>query len=657
MSNLLYLKLAAINIKKNSKMYIPYIITCICTIAMFYVFVELSFNPGLSRFPGGDSVQQILAVGLNVMAIFSVVFIFYTNSFLIKQRKKEFGLFNILGMEKRHIFKVLFFENIYVSFGTIVAGILSGMLLNKLMFLLLLKILNFEVKMGIEFSSNGFVYTTVLFCGIFILVLLNTMRQIYFSKPIELIREGNRGEKEPKNKWILSIIGVVFLGIGYYISITTTDPLATVNLFFVAVISVCIGTYYLFTAGSITLLKVLRKNKNYYYKTNHFVSVGTMMYRMKQNAVGLANICILSTAVLVMVSTTVSLYVGSEDILRTMFPRNIIMTLNNPSEEEINEVKNISQEILNKNSLIAKNTMSYKVNSMVGTLNENKFKMYSKGDESFMSDSNVNILNVILLEDYNKSLGENKTLDNENEILIYSNRDKYLGDTLTLAGIDFNVKEEVEKGIKSSMDAMIIFNTKYIIVKNEEVFNNILNLSNNEGDIGYIHGFDLDENEEFGITIRDELESRLQGNKNTSIESSQAEKAGFYSVYGGFFFLGIFLGALFIMATILIMYYKQISEGYDDKERFNIMQKVGMNKDEIKSIIKNQVLTVFFMPLIFAIIHVAFAFPVIKRLLAILSFTNVQLYIIFIFITILIFAVCYGVVYFITSKVYYKIVE
>ena len=657
MSNSLYLKLAAINIKKNSKMYIPYIIACICTIAMFYVFVELSFNSGLISLPGGYSIQQMLTVGLNVMAIFSVVFIFYTNSFLIKQRKKEFGLFNILGMEKRHIFKVLFFENIYVSFGTIVAGILSGMLLNKLMFLLLLKILNFEVKMGIEFSSNGFVYTTVLFCGIFILVLLNTMRQIYFSKPIELIREGNRGEKEPKNKWILSIIGVVFLGIGYYISITTTDPLATVNLFFVAVISVCIGTYYLFTAGSITLLKVLRKNKNYYYKTNHFVSVGTMMYRMKQNAVGLANICILSTAVLVMVSTTVSLYVGSEDILRTMFPRNIIMTLNNPSEEEINEVKNISQEILNKNSLIAKNTMSYKVNSMVGTLNENKFKMYSKGDESFMSDSNVNILNVILLEDYNKSLGENKTLDNENEVLIYSKRDKYSGDTLNVVGINFNVKEKVAKGIKSSADEAIIFNVNYIIVKNEEVFNKIVSLSNNEEDTGYIHGFDLDGNEEFEITVHDELESRLQGNKNISIESSQAQKADFYSIYGGFFFLGIFLGALFIMATILIMYYKQISEGYDDKERFNIMQKVGMNKDEIKSIIKNQVLTVFFMPLIFAIIHVAFAFPVIKRLLAILSFTNVQLYIIFIFITILIFAVCYGVVYFITSKVYYKIVE
>lgn len=245
MSNSLYLKLAAINIKKNSKMYIPYIIACICTIAMFYVFVELSFNSGLISLPGGYSIQQMLTVGLNVMAIFSVVFIFYTNSFLIKQRKKEFGLFNILGMEKRHIFKVLFFENIYVSFGTIVAGILSGMLLNKLMFLLLLKILNFEVKMGIEFSSNGFVYTTVLFCGIFILVLLNTMRQIYFSKPIELIREGNRGEKEPKNKWILSIIGVVFLGIGYYISITTTDPLATVNLFFCCSY-ICLYRYVLF---------------------------------------------------------------------------------------------------------------------------------------------------------------------------------------------------------------------------------------------------------------------------------------------------------------------------------------------------------------------------------------------------------------------------
>lgn len=655
MNNSLYPKLAATNIKKNSKMYVPYILTCIFTIAMFYVIIDLANNKGLANMPGAYSVQQMLMVGANIMAILSGIFIFYTNSFLIKQRKKEFGLFNILGMEKRHISKILFFENTYVALGSLIVGLVLGMLLNKLMFLLLLKILDFEVKMGIDFSVSAFIFTIVLFIIIFTLVLINTIRIVYFSKPIELIKGGKTGEKEPKNKWILTILGVISLGGGYYISVSTTNPLAAINLFFVAVILVCIGTYYLFTAGSITLLKILRKNKNYYYKTNHFVSISTMMYRMKQNAVGLSNICILSTAVLVMISSTVSLYVGSEDILRTRYPRNIVISKQNPSLDDIKYIEDISKEALNKNNLVAENLLNYKVNLMLTISKGNEFEILDEFSPELMMNSNVNALNVILLDDYNRIMGESKTL-NSDEILMYSNRDIYEGDSLTLGNVNYKIKEKVDKCIQSGIDLAMIFNTHYIIVKDDEVLNEILSLPNNIEGIQYFYGFNLEKNEEFGIQVYDDITSMID-NGRVYVEASQIGKEGFYGMYGGYFFLGIFLGTLFIMATILIMYYKQVSEGYDDKERYSIMKKVGMDKEEIKSIINSQVLTVFFMPLIFAIIHMCFAFPVIKRILAMLNFTNVSLYAICTGITILGFAICYGIVYFITAKVYYKTVK
>lgn len=655
MNNSLYPKFAATNIKKNSKMYVPYILTCIFTIAMFYVIIDLANNKGLENMPGAYSVQQMLMVGANIMAILSGIFIFYTNSFLIKQRKKEFGLFNILGMEKRHISKILFFENTYLALGSLIVGLVLGMLLNKLMFLLLLKILDFEVKMGIDFSFSAFIFTIVLFITIFTLVLINTIRIVYFSKPIELIKGEKTGEKEPKNKWILTILGVISLGGGYYISVSTTNPLAAINLFFVAVILVCIGTYYLFTAGSITLLKILRKNKNYYYKINHFVSISTMMYRMKQNAVGLSNICILSTAVLVMISSTVSLYVGSEDILRTRYPRNIVISKQNPSLDDIKYIEDISKEALNKNNLVAENLLNYKVNLMLTISKGNEFEILDEFSPELMMNSNVNALNVILLDDYNRIMGESKTL-NSDEILMYSNRDIYEGDSLTLGNVNYKIKEKVDKCIQSGRDLAMIFNTHYIIVKDDEVLNEILSLPNNIEGIQYFYGFNLEKNEEFGIQVYDDITSMID-NGRVYVEASQIGKEGFYGMYGGYFFLGIFLGTLFIMATILIMYYKQVSEGYDDKERYSIMKKVGMDKEEIKSTINSQVLTVFFMPLIFAIIHICFAFPVIKRILAMLNFTNVSLYAICTGITILGFTICYGIVYFITAKVYYKTVK
>lgn len=662
MNSSLYPRLAVINIKKNSKTYIPYIITCIFTIAMFYVLVSLSKNTGLESMPGSESLKSLLSMGTGLMGIFSLIFIFYTNSFLIKQRKKEFGLFNILGMEKRHISRIMFFENLYVAVGSLIAGILCGMLLNKLMFLLLLKILNFEVQMGIEFSKSALVSTIILFAIIFILVLLNTIRQIYMAKPIELIKGDSVGEREPKNKWILTLVGIISLGIGYFIAVTTKSPVAAINLFFIAVAFVICGTYYLFTAGSITLLKLLRKNKNYYYKTNHFISISSMMYRMKQNAVGLSNICILATAVLVMVSSTLSIYIGSEDILRTRYPRNIMINSKDISDDAMENIKMISQNALEKYNLEGENFLDYRVNSLPILVQEDEFVIDSElvGISTLGGDANA--LNIILLDDYNRSLGKSKSL-NEDEVLMYSNREEFKYNSFKIADMKFKVKEKVDECIESGQDAALIFNTHYIIVKNMDVFNKFVDLQSKEFENKnaipeYYYGFDLDESSDSSKNLYLDIVEQVSANYSGSyVESAENERASFYGIYGGLFFLGIFLGILFIMATILIMYYKQISEGYDDKQRYTIMKKVGMDKDEIKSVINSQVLTVFFMPLVFAIIHICFAFPVITRLLAILNLTNVKLFAICTIITILAFAICYGIVYLITAKIYYKIVK
>ncbi|MGL6184442.1 MAG: FtsX-like permease family protein [Clostridium chrysemydis] len=652
MNSSLYPKLALTNIKKNSRLYIPYILTCIVTIAMFYVIFELANNPGMKKLPGATGIISLMSFGVVIIGILSAVFIFYANSFLIKQRKKEFGLFNILGMEKRHIARIVFFENLYVSLGSLVTGILLGLLLNKLMFLLLLKLLKFEVQMGFEFSNIALIGTVILFTIVFTLVLTTTIIQIYRSKPIELIKGKSVGEREPKNKWIITIIGLISLSIGYYISVTTTNKLAVVNLFFVAVLFVCIGVYCLFTSGSITLLKILRKNKNYYYKTNHFISVSTMMYRMKQSAFGLANICILSTSVLVVVSSTVALYVGSEDIIKSRYPKEITITLNKASDKAIEDVNKTVDKILEENKVSAVDLASYKMKT--GILSKEGDKFIVNDGVTFIANGDVSTVIPITLEDYNKVMKENKTLK-DNEVLMYSNREKYNKDSFSIDGKTFNIKEKLKECVPNGMNTASIFNTDYIVVKDDNTFKELLKNSNEE----YYYGFDLS-NKDLNGKVYEEINKELKGVQDKykiKTELADRERADFYSIFGGLFFLGIFLGTLFIMATILIMYYKQLSEGYDDKERYNIMQKVGLSKREIKATINSQVLTVFFMPLAFAIVNIAFAFPSITRLLEALNFTNAKLYAAYTGVTCLVFALCYGAVYLVTAKIYYKIVE
>lgn len=657
MSKMFYAKLAVINIKKNGRTYFPYILTCIGSIIMFYILHFISLNDGLDNMSGGDALKILLNLGTYVIGFFSIIFLFYTNSFLIKRRKKELGLYNILGMEKKHIAKVLFWETFFVSIISMIVGLTLGILLSKLMFLVLLKILNFKVPMGFFISTKSLIVTAILFGIIFVLSLINNLRQIHLSKPIELLKGGETGEKEPKTKWILTLFGTLCLTSGYYIALTTESPLAAMNLFFLAVILVIIGTYSLFTVGSIALLKMLRNNKKFYYKTNNFINLSGMIYRMKQNAVGLANICILSTIVLVMLSTTVSLYIGMDDLLRTRYPRNIAINAKNVSDETSQILDSMISEEATKLDISINNIVRYRSMSLLVAQDKNSFSVASS--ES-VSTVDISAINLMPLSEYNRLQDQSYTL-NKDEVLLFSFRGEVKGNSINISGNEFKIKERINNLTTDGMDSAMMLNTYYVVVPDEETIQKVLSSDENNSEsenLDYYYAFDTDSNAKNEVALTNTLQSKLQENSIDGFaEGVEESRESFFSLYGGLFFLGIFLGALFIMATVLIIYYKQISEGYDDKDRFEIMQKVGMSKAEVKKSIKSQVLMVFFLPLVTSVIHIAFAFKVITKLLALLNLTNVSLFAICTLGTISVFAIFYAIVYYLTARVYYKIVS
>ncbi|BCI60387.1 FtsX-like permease family protein [Solibaculum mannosilyticum] len=663
MSKFFYPKLAATNIKNNRKTYLPYLLTCIGTVTMFYMISSLSLNSGLKNLRGGAIVAEVLNLGTIVTGIFAVIFLFYTNSFLMKRRKKEFGLFNILGMEKKHISRVVLCETIYIILISLTVGLLLGVLLDKLLYLGLLNMLKQEATFGFEFSATAFLNTILLFVGIFLLIFLNSLRQIHLSKPIELLRGGEIGEKEPKTKWIMTILGLACLGLGYYISVMIEDPIAALMFFFVAVILVIFGTYFLFTAGSIALLKALRKNKKYYYKTKHFVSVSGMIYRMKQNAVGLANICILSTCILVMISTTLSLFLGMGDIVDDMYPRQILVSSYRDSAQVDSEVYQWTKRILDENGISPKNEIHY-----TGYLN---FAAIESGDTFSLDDSNYylgasnqKIRNLLFftLDDYNKITGQDQVLG-DHEVLFAHNRDAYPNDQFTLFDTTYSIKENLDDFPAKGMMASNVASSYFIVVKDADVITSLCEqqaavYGKNSSQVKDYYAFDIADTEQDAVPFYEILlDSRTENTSYQQINCRSVEREEGFSLYGGFFFIGIFLGLLFTMATILIIYYKQISEGYDDKYRFEIMQKVGMSHSEVKKSIHSQVLTVFFLPLVTAGIHILFAFPVITRILSCFNLTNITLFAVCTLICFLVFSVLYALVYSLTAKVYYKIVS
>lgn len=642
MNNFIYEKLAVTNLKNNRKTYVPYIFTGVLTVMMFYIIDALSRGKGITQ----DTLKICLQYATGVIVVFAVIFLFYTNSFLIKRRKKEIGVYNILGMGKRHIARMMAVETILTAGISILGGLVFGIIFGKLMYLLLLKILHNSVDMQFSVNGTAIVQTVILFAGIFLLTYLYNILQIQLVNPVELLHGGNQGEKEPKSRWLLVIIGVAALGNGYWIALTTEAPLEALLKFFVAVVCVIIGTYALFIAGSIVVLKILRKNKAYYYNPKHFTSVSGMIYRMKQNGAGLANICVLSTMVLVMVSTTVSLYAGMEDILDSRFPRDVSIVCNEADTNNEEILQRLIKEQCEKTGVKITDRVRYRYGSMNAVLKGNNLEKV----EQYYPDNHFYYVEMITQEEYNRIEKQNVSLK-EQEILTYTTNGKCGKKQINIAGQNYQVKKELSEMTSQPKSTAEMYKTLYIVFANAEQIERIESFSyadkfNLKGDDG--------KQKEALEQIQNEFYEKFP---DGTMESRMLSRSSFYELYGGLFFIGIYLGSMFIMATVLIIYYKQISEGYDDRERYQIMQKVGMSKKEVKRSIRSQVLSVFFLPLVVAVIHVAVAFKVMTKILGVLNLTNVSLFAVCTIITIAVFAVFYIIVYSITAKEYYRIVN
>ena len=660
----MYTKLAITNIKNNRQFYFPYLLTGIITVAMFYIMCALESNPGIQSMPGAKNLGLILRLGIGVIGIFAVIFLFYTNSFIIKRRKKELGIYNILGMEKRHIAKILSKEAFFTAIIAIGGGLVTGVLFHKLACMLLYRMIGFNGGITFSFSKKGVMITAILFAIVYLLTYIYDLFQVQLANPIELLQSGNKGEREPKTKAIMAVLGVLCLGTGYFIAITTKNPIKALTLFFVAVILVIIGTYLLFTAGSIALLKILRRNKGYYYQTKHFTSVSGMIYRMKQNAVGLANICILSTMVLVAVSTTVSLYVGVEDIMKERYPNDINIRAyydtGAPSEDSIapiveKSVKESGRKIRHEEDYLELYFAAIKDH---GQCSLDKEKVKTAGDR-------VSGFVVLTREDCKKKYNEEIPELAENEVALFTIKKTDM-DTLVLENRSYHVKEI--KQFQNTEDfetiADIMDEYYYVIVNDVQDMERLWQLQKeiyqeNSSSISRQVRLDIDGDSEQKKECFENIKTALgpeQAKARILIDSRQSNLDEFYQIYGGFLFLGLFLGILFLMITVLIIFYKQISEGYDDKERFSIMEKVGMSNDEVKATIRSQVRTVFFLPILMAAVHVGMAFPMIKRLLSLFGLSNTALFAGCMAGTILVFALIYLLVFLKTSKTYYKIV-
>ncbi len=696
----IYPGMAFSNIIKNRRVYLPYMIACTFTTAIYYIICSLGDNSSLTELWGGNIIRTYMGVGQLIVSIFAVIFLFYVNSFLLKRRQSEFGLYNILGMEKRHIAKIIAFETLYTYMAVAVCGTVFGILLDKLIYLILLKMLGAAVPMGFYISASAIAKSLILTGAIFMLMLLNSIRLIHKARPVELLRSDSAGEREPKAKWALAVLGVILLGAGYYIAVTVKNPITAFMLFFAAVVLVIAGTYLLFTAGSIALLKLLRKNKNYYYRTKHFISISSMLYRMKRNAAGLANICILSTMVLVMVSATMFMYMGSNEMLRIRYPAEFVISAS-VDDPGASEAVSLLDDAISKEGLAGKDAITYRDLS-INAFYDEKSGGFTTDPDIYQSSSAVNMLDQIStlvfipLEDYNRCTGSHMKLDRDSDVLVY-----YTGssaaldpasDTITIDGQQFDIRHELDSMIRNSNIVASINGGCFIIVKDISVIEKILETSaelsgddqsfisfnymtdikgdpkENSDAIGRVYdqalaaisGLDADGSTDQGgsaDTDGGNGESATAPGSTVSLQCRSVESVSYTADFTGLFFIGIFLGLLFLMATVLIMYYKQLTEGYEDRKRFEILQNVGMSHTEVRRSINSQILIVFFLPLVMAGIHVTFDFPFIFRVMTLMNLFDKKLFALCTAGCFLAFTVFYIVVYLLTSRLYYRIVR
>lgn len=652
-----FLHLALGGIRKNRKIYYPYILTAVFTTAMMYIIMSLARNTG-----NRTTMTFALQLGVVVTSLFSVLFLFYTNSFLMRRRKREFGLYNVLGMEKKHLARLVAWETGVIALVSLVLGLALGVLLDKLLYLCLMRLVGEISPLNFYVSWESMRWTAYLIAGTFLLIALNSVRQIAVSKPVELLSSQSVGEREPKTRWLLTLLGLLSLGAGYYLSVTVQDVAMMILVFFVAVLLVIAGTYLLFTAGSITLLKALRRNRRYYYKAHHFISVSGLMYRMKRNAVGLGNICVLSTMVLVMLFSTVALWLGMEeqptDIEFQTRYGSRADGLGCPPPQEVYERVD---EVIAQQGLVRERSVGYRYFNVASFYSGGE---YLTGDEA---ETRINPLTdtattlyFLPLEDYNASTGSAETLA-PGEILLEEGRGKHRGETLTVLGETFDIKKRLPKQLSAGSSMAIMYNCHYIVVDSLETFER-LDAAQRE-----VYGqaassaktqmaFDVSGSDEQELALREALIYALPYSLFSLSSRAEAHQEAL-ELFGGLLFAGLFLGALFIMAMILIVYYKQITEGYDDVERYRIMRKVGLSRHEIKRSISSQVLVMFFLPLLSAGVHVVFAFPALALMFRAFNMANTRLMIACALGSFAVFALIYTAVYLVTARVYYRIVS
>lgn len=676
----LYPRLAAQSLKLNRRFFVPYILSLVGNVAAFYIMSALVNDPGVADMTPGHAngyyyVQMMMSMGMFVAFAFSIIFVFYINGFLMKQRKRELGLYNILGMGKNHIAALMLLEGLYVGVIGIAGGLAVGMLLHKLVSLLLYRALDFGVPLGFYISWKGLTETTILFAALIGATVLVNLVKIQVSRPIELLRGGNVGEREPKTRWLLTILGILTLGGGYVIAVRTRSGVEAILLYFVAVFLVIIGTYCLFTAVSVFVLKAMRRNKRLYYRTGPFISISGMLYRMKQNAVGLANICILCTMVMVMISGTLSLWLGTEDIVNTVYPSDLQIKVRydiDEGEEPFDPELLLSDAKSYINGEGVTVTSERTVDSLsfgVGVDREGILHTSTRMEDA-VTVYNVDVITAAAYEEITR---EELRLQPD-EAAAYGAG----GDVLVFCWDDRDTGEEkypstafrvVRKLDKSPWLSVQISNQLCLVVADESVLTELYQAQraaygeDSASNMTWYAYLDLDCSDEETERLSEDYwegDSTTYGGghwETMSWNSSARGRWDFYGLAGGFLFLGLFLGFIFLMATVLIIYYKQISEGYEDKRRFEIMQKVGLSRDEVRSAIRSQVLMVFFLPIVVAAIHIAFDFNMVEKLLTLFYLHNTTLTALCTLGTLLVFFLVYGVVYLLTARTYYKIVE
>lgn len=689
--NGLYSRLAGTGIRKNGKSYIPYILTAALMVSVFYIITFLSGNRMLKTMTGGNGMAMILQFGMVVMGIFSAIFLFYTNSFLIKRRKKEFGLYNILGLGKGQIAKILVRETLFVYIITEVLGLGVGILFSKLAEMLATRMLRGSLNYSFYVDPIAVIVSLILFAAIFAVILLNSLRQLFFSRPIELLHSENTGEKPPRTNIPAAVIGFGALGVAYYMALRIEDPSMAIGLFFFAVILVIIATYLLFIAGSVVICRTLQKNKANYYKTKNFVSLSQLIFRMRKNGAGLASICILSTMVLVTLSSTISLYAGIPNMVGTEYDNDITIRISSPNgsadadwlieqSEKIaadagKPVNNAyTKHYLNMRSGITE--LAMELNERIASLGFDPDSLYVDGSIVPLDEADENIKALGLeLGEYDIAVFEPSL-----KLITAEETVKFGQYTLNVIPIETTPDSLAPRIFSENEEcAQIYVRDKGVLDKLLAEYRKLADDANRAlgvdeywiPPLSVTYGFDVsNEKGEYEGDLWEFVDNTLRN----ALYRASDERFGtdtefafmidtvatlieeYYGIYGGLLFLGIMLGGVFALSAALIMYYKQISEGYEDAARFEILRKVGMTRREIRTAINSQVLKVFFLPLAAAGVHMLFAFPMIARMLNVFSFYNVKLFGFVTLIGFVVFGGLYVLFYKITSKSYMGIV-